>query len=144
MSTARTIIERLLSHTPAMAYGELAEYAGGSRQRVHQIVKKQNLPKTIKESLTTRPCLGGCGKRLSYKANRGGRCQLCRVRKSGYEFTCAYCGLVRRVYGSVASARRSNDKKKNNNLNFCNSTCAGKHNAPINEGLKRSRYESRH
>ena len=121
------IIRRLLDHDSALTYKELGEFAGVSRQRAAQIVKDHDIPKGHKWDATSRLCLGGCGKRLTYVRNQSGFCSPCSVTAHAFEYRCAQCSTIRVVYGLEASQRRSNSKRKATDLDFCNKVCSGKY-----------------
>ena len=129
----KKIITRLLSQDDTLTYSELAEYAGVSRGTVYRIVHKHKLPKANSWDVTSRHCLGGCGKRLTYKSNKGGWCKPCLTSSYSYVFRCGWCKEVRVVKGVDASTRRSNDKRKKTHVNFCNNVCSGKYIAKMRE-----------
>ena len=125
--SAVDIVRRLLDLDPTLTYKKLGEYAGVSRQRVHQLVTKYDLPKARRWEESSRPCTGGCGRRLRFDRNRSGWCRACNTLAHGYEYRCGECGEWRAVTGRSAINRRANSRKiKNYNLDFCDNVCAGK------------------
>ena len=123
---ASNVIRRLLALDPSLTYSELGKYAGVSKQRAHQITNDHNLFKSGRWSDTSKACLGGCGKRLRFRAKTGW-CRTCLNKTYAYEFRCGWCLGISVVTGKEASNRRSNLKKrKYRGIEFCCKTCSGR------------------
>ena len=118
-------IRRLLDLDSTLTYDQVAALCGVSKQRVHQLVERHDLPKSNRWDETNRKCSGGCGRRLNRKANISGWCRPCGILSNAYEFVCHQCGKLNVVTGDAAVNRRHNKKhKKYPSLDFCGNSCS--------------------
>ena len=125
-------IRSMIEFNPAVLDSEIAEALNITRQGVHYHTKDMKIQRT--RSVPTR--CSGCSKPI-LKSSISKMCALCRRESYAYEFKCAHCGKLNVLYGSKASIRRKNDKKKQSDKNFCNQSCAAKHTMRRYWGLRK-------
>ena len=116
---------------------DIGKQLGISRQRVHQIILRNNnsvgIYKSVKPIVRHRPiakkyyCLD-CDKKL-LGIRKSNRCNSCSVKSNSITATCGTCGNEFTLLGRQASARRANVKfgivKHSENI-FCSKKCSGK------------------
>jgi len=129
-------IQRLLAFNPDLTYQQMADTCGITKQRVFAIVKQYNMRdmKTNPWDKSSRPCYGGCGKRVRYDSNKSGWCLQCKRLSNAYEFTCTMCGKFNTFLGSNAAQRRGPRRRKielgtlkHPELQFCNARCRSRY-----------------
>jgi biotin operon repressor len=120
----RDQIRKLIQFEPTLGNAEIARVLGCSRQNVSYHARRLALPREG----VPRSCAGGCGRRVRQGLTTG-MCRSCWRTSYAYEFVCAACGQVRVVYGDLAASRRRNAKHlKPRSQDYCDSSCASRHN----------------
>ena len=129
----RDQVRSLIEFEPTLSNAEMARALGCSRQNVSYHARRLALPRQISH----RNCRGECGRRIS-KRLKSGMCRPCWLASYAYEFVCGRCGNINVVYGRQATSRRRNDKRAGSRQrNYCDSSCASKHNQGIYWALRK-------
>ena len=108
---------------PQLKTAEIASQIGVSRERVHQILKKEGLPTNL---FSGPPHCRSCGKTLSYVIRKSGLCLSCLKAQRHSQvykiFICEICGRpFERPMNEVRAA-----EKYGRRIRWCSKQCQGK------------------
>lgn len=115
-STTQDVILYIRNVHPTISTINLSVLLGVSRQRINQILKKNNLPTNTRTLNLCAYCSTPCRKPLKYCSST------CRSEAKRLDFTCEECGIVFQRTVTYANARAKRGYKHT----WCSKHCQGK------------------
>ena len=124
-------IRAICAESPYITLADIAKQLGISRQRVHQVIERNNKlginPIVRHRPLAKRYYCEGCNKQLQGK-RKTNKCASCLVEDNSITAVCGTCKNEFKLVGRQASVRRANVNfgtiKHPENI-FCSKKCSG-------------------